>query len=377
MNMKKKEFPYHPFEIIFSGLSGSGKTTLLEKIIGILAQKYKVAYVKHDAHGFEMDRPGKDSFRARAAGASCVLISDQGHSVFTQNGALRDFAYQDRLLDSDFCLVEGHKDVHRPKIVVVDEKEEILERVNLEDVIAFVVSDKKENLKHLGLPVFQRDEVGTIASFVLDYLLKKAALAPLYGLILSGGKSTRMGQDKGALDYHGRSQSEYLFGKVQSLTEKCFVSCTLLQKDLPHLKALPQIHDMVESLGPAGGIFSAMMTYPKARWLVIAVDMPLVTHDHLQSLIKEAHPFALASGHVDSEDLPEPLSAIYRPEFRHKLFAFLAREMLCPRKMLLNVNFHTVKGHEPEALMNANTTDDFEAIQKRLKNKIEIKGEHP
>ncbi|UCF95758.1 MAG: molybdopterin-guanine dinucleotide biosynthesis protein B, partial [Desulfobacterales bacterium] len=58
------------------GYSGSGKTTLLEKLIAELKQRgFRVGTIKHDVHGFEMDRPGKDSWRHKQAGASVTVIS--------------------------------------------------------------------------------------------------------------------------------------------------------------------------------------------------------------------------------------------------------------------------------------------------------------
>jgi len=60
----------------FVGSSGSGKTTFVEKLIKRLAEKgYKVGAIKHDAHRFEIDKPGKDSYRFKEAGAKVVVIS--------------------------------------------------------------------------------------------------------------------------------------------------------------------------------------------------------------------------------------------------------------------------------------------------------------
>ena len=58
------------------GYSGSGKTTLIEKLISALKQRgLRVGTIKHDVHGFEMDRPGKDSWRHKQAGASATIIT--------------------------------------------------------------------------------------------------------------------------------------------------------------------------------------------------------------------------------------------------------------------------------------------------------------
>jgi molybdopterin-guanine dinucleotide biosynthesis protein B len=103
------------------GASGVGKTTLLEKLIPELRRRgVKVATVKHDVHGFQMDRPGKDSWRHKQAGAAITLIS----SPF-QIGMVRDVDH-DHSLDElswltssvDIVLTEGYKREQEPKIEV-------------------------------------------------------------------------------------------------------------------------------------------------------------------------------------------------------------------------------------------------------------------
>ncbi|MBI2522326.1 MAG: bifunctional molybdenum cofactor guanylyltransferase MobA/molybdopterin-guanine dinucleotide biosynthesis adaptor protein MobB [Bdellovibrio sp.] len=374
---KKKHAPraylYHPFEVVFSGLSGSGKTTLVEKLIAKFSGEYQVAYIKHDAHKFEMDHPGKDSHRGRSAGAHAVLISDPNHYAFTQNGSLNAFSLREEIANCHFALVEGHKTVSAPKIIVVDEQGEILKWIQegtVTNVQAFIVSDKTKFRLPDDVPTFHRDDLEGIAQYVFNIILEKANKAPLYGLVLAGGMSSRMGQDKGALSYHGQTQGEYVYQLLAKYCSKTFVSCRPDQENADHLRALPQIHDRVMNLGPAGGILSAMLTYPEARWLVMACDLPLVDDQHVQHLIENSHPLALVSGHVDADGLPEPLSAIYRPEFKQKLFQFLGHGIQCPRKMLLNSLFHPLSNPDINKLMNANTPEDYSTILQKLEGQL-------
>ena len=103
------------------GYSGSGKTTLLEKLISELAQRgYAVGTIKHNVHGFEMDKPGKDSWRHKKAGASATIIS----SPF-QIGMVRDVEHDHSpeelmalLPDMDIVLTEGYKKESLPKLEV-------------------------------------------------------------------------------------------------------------------------------------------------------------------------------------------------------------------------------------------------------------------
>jgi len=71
-----------PFVVSFVGPSGVGKTTLVESLVPLLAERgLRVGTIKHASHGFDVDRPGSDSFRHRKAGASTVLLFGPGGAV--------------------------------------------------------------------------------------------------------------------------------------------------------------------------------------------------------------------------------------------------------------------------------------------------------
>ena len=105
-----------------AGFSGSGKTTLIERVIPQLtARGLKVAVIKHTHHDFDMDRPGKDSWRAREAGAAMVLLSsDHRTALLTEHRdtppTLADLLAQ--LPPCDLVLVEGYKREAIPKLEV-------------------------------------------------------------------------------------------------------------------------------------------------------------------------------------------------------------------------------------------------------------------
>lgn len=107
----------------FAGWSGSGKTTLIEKIIPqITSRGLSVSVIKHAHHGFDVDKPGKDSWRHREAGASeILLISDERWVLMHElRGAPEpDLDVQlGRLSPCDIVLVEGFKNVQIPKLEV-------------------------------------------------------------------------------------------------------------------------------------------------------------------------------------------------------------------------------------------------------------------
>jgi molybdopterin-guanine dinucleotide biosynthesis protein B len=105
-----------------AGYSGSGKTTLIERVLPHLAARgLSVAVVKHTHHDFDIDRPGKDSWRAREAGATAVLLaSDHRTAVLTEHRdtppALGDLLA--KLPPCDLVLVEGYKREAIPKLEV-------------------------------------------------------------------------------------------------------------------------------------------------------------------------------------------------------------------------------------------------------------------
>ena len=92
----------------------------------------------------------------------------------------------------------------------------------------------------------------------------------LFGLVLAGGESRRMGHDKALLQRGGQSQLSYLASLLGHCTERVFVSARSDQLNDPERGRFATIADRYEGIGPIAGILSAMDAYPDADWLVVA-----------------------------------------------------------------------------------------------------------
>ncbi len=107
----------------FAAYSGTGKTTLLEKLLPLIsARGFTIGLIKASHHSIELDKPGKDSYRLRKAGASQLLLSTPERSIcFTEHKKPTEPSLEEQLqlLDLkqlDFVLVEGFRNAAIPKI---------------------------------------------------------------------------------------------------------------------------------------------------------------------------------------------------------------------------------------------------------------------
>jgi len=154
-----------------AGYSGSGKTTLLEQVIPLLKQRgLRISVIKHAHHDFDIDRPGKDSFRHRAAGADEVMIASAHRWALMHE--LRDESEPDlgqvcaRLSPCDLVLVEGYKFAKIPKLEIHRrETGHPLLHPHDGNIIA-IVSNLSELLP---LPTLDINSPQRVADFIVEY----------------------------------------------------------------------------------------------------------------------------------------------------------------------------------------------------------------
>lgn len=199
----------------------------------------------------------------------------------------------------------------------------------------------------------------------------KADAPPLYGLILAGGRSSRMGRDKALLAYHGQSQIEWTAERARLICERVFVSVRADHAHDPARAKLPQIVDRTTDKGPIAGIMAAQAAAPEAAWLVLACDLPFLDEETLRHLAKARDPERVATAYRSSHDgLPEPLCAIFEPKSRALIEAWVAGGKDCPRKFLMRHDALLIDQPNPRALDNINTAAEFAAIAGKMSDPL-------
>jgi molybdopterin-guanine dinucleotide biosynthesis protein A len=194
----------------------------------------------------------------------------------------------------------------------------------------------------------------------------ETAIPPVYGLLLAGGESRRMGKDKGLLNYHGKPQREWGYELLAAHTEKTFLSVRPDQS-VEGNTSMELLPDTFLGLGPFGGILSAFRAYPNAAWLVAAVDLPFLDHQALEHLLQHRNPAKVATAFQSPvNEFPDPLLAIWEPKSYLRLFQFLNQGYSCPRKVLINSDIELLQAPKSEWLVNVNEPQEYEAIKDKL-----------
>lgn len=187
----------------------------------------------------------------------------------------------------------------------------------------------------------------------------------LKALVLAGGRSTRMGQDKGLIQWHGKPQREYLADLLEEMGLDTYISCRPDQAQ--ELSGYKLIIDQISDQGPLGAIYSAFHDHPNAAWLVIACDMPLLDRQTIEYLIKNresAMPATAYRAPAFDDDSPDPLLAIWEPRMRNIVVQRIHEKKRCARKTLAISGVHLLKPPKPEILSNVNTPEELAAVSK-------------
>ncbi len=255
------------------GSSGVGKTTLIEALIPRFIHKgLRVAVVKHGAHNVVIDKPGKDSDRFFCTGADVSLFGEECFTRWHGNDDFIPFLLQ-LASQYDLVLVEGHASTPVPKIWLLGE--------------GFAAPPENQG-RVIRTMKREQATVEQLFGVLQEFMQKKIELVPVYGCVLIGGKSSRMGCPKHLLEQNGTTWLENAVAKLSPVTTQVVVSG---KGEVPDLLAhLPRIPDAPGLAGPLAGILGIMRWQPAASWLVMACDLPDVQPESLEWLLQRRKP---------------------------------------------------------------------------------------
>ena len=277
--------------------------------------------------------------------------------------------------DLDVLLINGNHFTGAKQIVFINEKKkDSLKRKldRLSDLRVLVVESDDQEIYDFIKPhitpnteVFNLNDVVGIADLILEDNTKQQAV--LKGLVLAGGKSQRMGRDKGLIDYHGKAQREYEADLISPHCSDTYISVSENQGGKIESK-YKLVKDTFTGLGPYGAILSAFREYPNNAWLTVACDLPLLNEEAIKLLVASRNSSKLATCfHNPDTEFPEPLITIWEPRAYPVLLEFLSQGYSCPRKVLINTDIEEIKTNKIEFMQNVNDPEGYELTLKRIK----------
>jgi molybdopterin-guanine dinucleotide biosynthesis protein A len=188
-------------------------------------------------------------------------------------------------------------------------------------------------------------------------------VSTINGLILAGGESSRMGEDKSLLDFHGKTQREHLHGLLGKFCKKVFLSCRAIEQIPIHLNPIP---DHYNFKSPLNGILSAFNLNAHTALLSLPVDMPYIDEKIISHLITNRQKSKVATCFYDSDGKePEPLFAIWEPHALPLLMAYYQSGKFTPRGFLQNHDVAVLPSPDPRLHININSQDDLKHFRKR------------
>lgn len=359
MTSDRKSKPFiRKDEVVWLGTSCEKLKETFRAVEGY-CKEYKIAFVDGD----------HDSSEAKGFGT--IVFNEEGLSTFHLNvqAQLATQRFFSNIVDG--MVVNGQHFEGAAQIIFCDEKkiESVRKRLDqLTNVIALYCPNEQEPndmyfelIGRRDIPVIHGAE--EMAAFLQDYWGLQSSLRML---ILAGGKSTRMGEDKAFIAYHKKPQWQYLRDIGRELGLDVAVSCRPDQSsNFDHCEI---ITDAIDSSGPAVGIYSAMKKHPHAHWLVVACDMPLIRKEDVVTLISErsAQHFATAYYNLEKQ-WAEPLFSIWEPQCRMILWNALESGKACPRELLNQLHPKAIEPQSQRVLLNVNFPSEKEEIDRLIK----------
>ncbi len=355
---------FAPNEIAVLGTTCGVIADLVNQVSKKLSN-YKLAYFDA-SHAKSLDSARDDK------NLSEFVFHHEGSLQITTSGNINKFEQRLQFAQYDFVFINGNHYEGSKQIVFLDPAKEasINKRIDeISDIQFFVkltkdvavfqsLEDKFLNWEEI--PQYEIDDVKNITNHITKIV--KKTIPNVKGLVLVGGKSTRMGTDKSQLNYFGKPQKEIAKELLENHRLETFFSVqnSSGNKD--------EIHDTFLNLGPFGGICSAFQKDPNSAWLVLATDLPFVNNELIKLLLEKRNPAKVATAiKGKGKEFVEPLITIYEPKAYPILLQYLAQGYSCPRKMLINSDVEIVEVSDA-FIRNVNTPEEFETAKKEINN---------
>jgi molybdopterin-guanine dinucleotide biosynthesis protein A len=340
------------------------KCDVISRLVQQVSEKmtsYKLAY---------LDASHNENIKIKSI--ETVTFHHKGTVNISFNSALNKFNQRIQFSQFDFVFINGNHYPGFKQILILDnsKKTSVLKRLDQLNNIQFVIKMTNDteyfdflithNPQIENLLCYHIDEIDKISKHIENLIKEK--IAPIHGLVLAGGKSLRMGIDKGTLNFYGKNQRDIAF----ELLEKHHLKTFLSVREEQEISIKNKITDKYIGLGPFGAICSAFQENPDVAWLVIATDLPFVNDDVIQKLLQHRNPSKAATTiKGKNKQFPEPLITIWEPKSYTLLLNYLAQGYSCPRKVLINSDIEIVEVDD-HLIRNINTPEDFNTAYKEI-----------
>ena len=349
---------FAPNEIAILGTKCDTISNLVQQVSDKLS-KYQLAYFDA-SHKKDVQENNLSSF----------VFHHKGNLNIDSSGAINKFNQRLQFSQYDYVFINGNHYQGSKQILILDPTKEasVLKRLEELDNIQLVVklTDNTKFFSFLeerypkikSLACYTIDEIEKISKHIKRLIQEKAA--SINGLVLIGGKSTRMGANKSDLTYFDKPQKEHVKELLESQNLNTFYS---VEKASVNLN---EIHDTFLNLGPFGGICSAFQKDPNSAWLVLATDLPFVNKELISLLLENRNPSKIATAiKGKGKQFPEPLITLYEPKAYPVLLQYLAQGYSCPRKVLINSDVEIIEVDD-DLIRNVNTPEEFELAKREI-----------
>ncbi len=186
------------------------------------------------------------------------------------------------------------------------------------------------------------------------------------GVVLAGGKSSRMGRDKSQIAYHDTQHELFTARLLDQFCSEVYISKA--KNSRASIGEFNILQDAVTDIGPIGGIYSIFKFEKSNAIMVAACDLPLLSLNSIQKLVNGRSPEydAICLQSTESQ-YPEPLMAIYEQSMRELIISSVESGQLSPSQILRKCKLKSIIV-DPDTVFNANTEEDVAQALKKLKS---------